>query len=85
MTRGLVRAAEELCGGKILVSLEGGYNLEGLRQGVFSVMSELVGEKLDTSFSTFLEKETEQRLSAERNPYPAIERVREVAKTYWKL
>lgn len=85
MTRVLVTLAEELCGGKVLVSLEGGYSLDGLREGVFAVMSELVGGKLDTPFSTFLDKETEEQLSAERSLHPAIERVREVAKNYWNL
>ena len=85
MMRVLLTLAEDLCGGKILVSLEGGYCLDGLREGVFSVMSELVGEKLDTPFSTYLDKETEQQLSAARSPHPAIERAREVAKNYWKL
>jgi acetoin utilization deacetylase AcuC-like enzyme len=81
----LVTLAEEFCGGKILIALEGGYNLDGLREGVFAVMSELVGEKLDTPFPTFLDKETEQQLRAERSLHPAIERVRDVAKNYWKM
>jgi len=85
MARVLVELAQELCSGKIIVSLEGGYNLEGLREGVFAVMSELVGEKLDTPFPTFLDEETEQTLRNERTLHPAIERVREVAKNYWKM
>ncbi len=85
MTRVLVRLAEELCGGRILASLEGGYNLKGLREGVFAVMSELIGEKLDTPFPTFLDEETEQQLRAEQSLHPAIERVRDVAKNYWKM
>jgi acetoin utilization deacetylase AcuC-like enzyme len=85
MARVLVKLAEDLCGGKILASLEGGYNLSGLREDVFAVMSELVGEKLDTPFTTFLDEETEQQLSAEHCPHPAIERVRSVVKNYWKM
>jgi len=85
MARVLVGLAEEICDGRILVSLEGGYNLNGLKEGVFAVMSELLGEKLDTPFASFLDEETAQKLSAERSPHPAVERVREVAKNYWKM
>jgi acetoin utilization deacetylase AcuC-like enzyme len=85
MARVLVKLAEELCAGKVLVSLEGGYNLTGLREGVFAVISELAGEKLDTPFCTFLDEETDRKLRNERSLHPAIERVREVAKNYWKM
>jgi len=85
MTRVLVRLAEDFCGGKCLVALEGGYNQDGLREGVFAVLSELVGEKLDTSWSTYLDEETEKILKNECSPHPAIERVRTVAKKYWKM
>ena len=85
MARVLVQLAEELCGGKILFSLEGGYNLNGLKEGVFAVMSELAGEKLDTPFPTFLDQKTYGQFNNERSLHPAIERVRDVAKNYWKM
>lgn len=85
MARVLVRLAEEFSGGKVLVSLEGGYSLSGLREGVFAVLGELAGVQLDTPFPTFLDEETEQRLRSERSLHPAIERVRDVAKNYWKM
>ncbi len=85
MARALVTLAEHFCGGKILVSLEGGYNLEGLKEGVFAVMSELTGVKLDTPLPICLDREIEKQLKAERSIHPAIERVRDVAKNYWRL
>ena len=85
MTRVLVKTAEDLCSGKILASLEGGYNLNGLKEGVFAVMSGLVGENLYTPFPSFLGEEEEQQLRAEQSLHPAIERVKDVVKNYWKI
>jgi acetoin utilization deacetylase AcuC-like enzyme len=40
----IVRAiAEDTCGGKMLITLEGGYNPDGLREGVRSVLQALTG------------------------------------------
>lgn len=36
-------------------------------------------------FPSFLDKENEILLRKEQIPHPAIERVREVAKKYWKM
>ncbi len=85
MTRVLVQLAKEFCGGRILVALEGGYNLTGLKEGVFAVLSELAGISLDTPFTTFLDEKTASRLKNEQSPHPAIERVRDVAKKYWNM
>jgi len=43
MAATLMQAANEICQGKILFCLEGGYNLEGLRSGVRAVVNELTG------------------------------------------
>jgi acetoin utilization deacetylase AcuC-like enzyme len=37
--------AEETCGGRVLITLEGGYNPEGLREGVRSVLQALSGPR----------------------------------------
>ncbi|MGW8195643.1 MAG: histone deacetylase family protein [Desulforhopalus sp.] len=85
MTRSLVDLAKDVCGGKILISLEGGYDLNGLKKGVFTVLSELAASRLDTPFTSFLDEKNYQLLHDEQSLHPAIERVREVAKNYWKL
>jgi len=36
--------ADELCGGKLLITLEGGYNLTGMRDGAMAVLGELCGD-----------------------------------------
>lgn len=85
MARELIRKAEEFCGGKILLALEGGYNLNGLKEGVFTVINELVDHKLNTPFCIFLDKESIHQLENEKSRHPAIERVKDIAKKYWKM
>ncbi len=46
MTRVLKGLAGELCGGRIMCSLEGGYSLEGLRDGVLATLAELASDEV---------------------------------------
>jgi acetoin utilization deacetylase AcuC-like enzyme len=46
MTRVLKELAEELCEGRLLLTLEGGYNLAGLRDGVIATLAELAATSL---------------------------------------
>ena len=46
MTRVLKELAAELCGGRLLLTLEGGYNLTGLRDGVLATLGELAATSL---------------------------------------
>ena len=43
ITRSIMGIADSCCGGKVVVTLEGGYNLSGLRDSVKSVLTELSG------------------------------------------
>lgn len=43
MTRSLTRLADELCGGRLALSLEGGYDLEALASSVTAVVMALAG------------------------------------------
>ncbi len=65
--------AAETCGGKILIALEGGYNAEGLRDGVRAVLTALQGNPFAVP---------------EQSPHPACERLIEkiiaVQKNFWK-
>ncbi|GAB4339060.1 MAG: hypothetical protein Kow0089_11570 [Desulfobulbaceae bacterium] len=47
MTRLLLAVAEEVCEGRLLVTLEGGYNLSGMKDGAMAVLTELCGELLN--------------------------------------
>jgi acetoin utilization deacetylase AcuC-like enzyme len=82
MTKQVVDLAADLCGGRLLVALEGGYNLQGLREGVLAVLAELSGNpdcpgKVDAA--------TLQAIVDADREVPVIEQVRDIAKRYWNL
>ncbi len=81
LTRCMVELAEEVCGGKLLVTLEGGYNLNGQRDGSMAVLSELSG----TNMPKKLDKKVARQLSIAKSVHPAIDQARGVAKRCWKL
>lgn len=85
MARVLVEMAEELCQGKIFMTLEGGYDLSGLKEGVFAVLAELIGTTLDTEFPCNLEPHICSQFEGERRDHPAIHQVVDIAKKYWSL
>jgi acetoin utilization deacetylase AcuC-like enzyme len=85
LTRSMVQLAEEVCGGKLLVTLEGGYNLNGQRDGAMAVLSELAGKPLDTGFATNLSEKKGKELSEAQSVHPAIDLARDVAKKFWKM
>jgi acetoin utilization deacetylase AcuC-like enzyme len=41
--------SSELCGGRIVVTLEGGYSLEALPRCILSVLSQLAGVKMEVN------------------------------------
>jgi len=43
LTRSVVDIADAVCGGKVLMTLEGGYDLQGLTDSVRQVLRELAG------------------------------------------
>lgn len=78
MTRTLVNLAKKVCNGRILFTLEGGYNLQGMKDGVLATLYELAGitEKYDKAVKTI-----------EQNPAQAmvVEETRVIAKKYWNM
>lgn len=85
MTRVLTELAEEVCNGRLLLCLEGGYDLNGLHGGVFAALGELLGKKLTTPFPSSLNPDTAKVFRKASGPHPLSERVRHVVKTYWKM
>lgn len=85
MTRLLVQLAEEMCDGKILITLEGGYNLKGQRDGALAVLSELLGSTLGDKTEPFLENERYEQLAESHFTHEAIDRAHQVAKKYWRM
>jgi acetoin utilization deacetylase AcuC-like enzyme len=80
MTALLMEMAASLCEGRVVLALEGGYSLQGLRDSVEMVLWELSGNsKIDR----------DQMQQAEDAHYETmaetIERVKEVHRPYWKL
>ncbi|MCF8056086.1 MAG: histone deacetylase [Desulfocapsa sp.] len=85
LTRSMVKLAEEVCGGKLIITLEGGYDLNGQRDGAMAVLSELLGQPLDTGYATNIDKQTAADLGRAQATHPSIKQARDVAKRYWKL
>ena len=86
MTRLLVELAEQVCDGKILVTLEGGYNLKGQRDGALAVLSELLGGPLDEDGKEFyLDDESAADLRLAHGTHAAIDDVLEKTRAFWDL
>lgn len=75
MTRIVQEVAEEVCQGRLLLALEGGYHLNGLRQSVLAVLKELQGESVLTP------EETEPD---SREDLAIVRQVWNVQQVYWK-
>jgi acetoin utilization deacetylase AcuC-like enzyme len=82
MTKLIVTLAEEICNGRLLVVLEGGYNLRGLRDGVLAVLGELSG---NSECPGKINDAALQAIIDTDRDYPIIAKVRDIAKRYWSL
>jgi len=85
MTRIMRELADELCEGRLLVTLEGGYNLNGMRDGALAVLTELCGEKLQPDhpdYSTGFVRE--DAVKDGENPW-FLEQAATLAKSVWKM
>lgn len=85
LTRCMVELADEVCDGRLLVTLEGGYDLTAQRDGSMAVLSELCGKKLNTGHSVNLEDTRAAELRQAKSPQLSIALARNVAKKAWKL
>jgi acetoin utilization deacetylase AcuC-like enzyme len=81
MTRVLCEAAEELCHGRLLVTLEGGYNLKAMRDGTLAVLAELCGDLNKSPLSAA------QAAAFARADLacPALDQAMQVAQAYWNF
>lgn len=75
MTRFLKESAEKHCDGKMVLILEGGYNLEGLWLSTKEVMEELL-EKKRTDYGSLEEKTKADQI---------IENVKKIQSQFWKF
>jgi Deacetylases, including yeast histone deacetylase and acetoin utilization protein len=75
MARFLKEMAEQHCGGKIVFTLEGGYNLDGLWLSTKEVFEELL-EKKQTEYGD---------IDAQTKADGVIEQVRQVQSKFWNF
>ncbi|MBI2963938.1 MAG: histone deacetylase [Deltaproteobacteria bacterium] len=73
LARLLLRTAREVCGGRLVAVLEGGYDLEALRRSVAAVLGEMSGAHLD------------QPVSPPPGEKPDLQQPLEIAKHYWRI
>ena len=84
MTRQMIAVAEEVCSGKVLATLEGGYDLAAMRDGSLAVLAELCGEKLDCGYPINLSDEKAAEFAASAVPCPALDYTLDIARHYWE-
>ena len=86
MTRVVRELADELCGGRLLLTLEGGYNLEGSRTGVLASLGELAQTPL---LPGIFEKTNELKDATFGSPgsFPAeaLDVLRKAYAKYWDI
>lgn len=85
MTRLMQNLADEVCGGKLLITLEGGYNLTGMRDGALAVLTELYGEVLNPRYPDFSPERIIEDMGKNKEHPLYLDQALRLAKTYWKL
>ncbi len=74
----LMEIARRSCGGKLVLTLEGGYNLQGLRDSVKAVLKELRGERAAGG--------RDRSGDGDKGMLdPVLDRVRSIHGRYWKM
>lgn len=76
MAKILVEISEKICDGRILFCLEGGYDLNGLRDGVLAVLLECIGHNV-------IDEKKFTRLSSASTGPQVVDKVIDFQKKYW--
>lgn len=85
MTRLTVELAEELCNGKLLFTLEGGYDVQNIRHGVLAVLTELHGTRLAPNHPVYLIPEERERLERARVESVFIDQAMDWVRQRWNI
>ncbi len=85
MTRIVVELAAELCQGRLLLTLEGGYDLDNMRNGTLAALSELRGGPLAADHPVFLHPEEAGRLRASTATSGSIDQAMHWVGNWWPL
>lgn len=75
LTSTMAALSAELCQGKLLLVLEGGYNPDNMRNGVLAALTELRGGLLAPDHPEFLSREDAKRMRASTASSESIEQV----------
>lgn len=85
MTRVVKNLAEELCEGKLLLTLEGGYSLKGLRDGVISSIGELSGNELLDGIQDRIDELSKSHFGQDGLPIGSLETLRKGHSSFWSF
>ena len=85
MTRVLRELAAELCQGRLLCVLEGGYNPDNMRTGVWAVLGELCGVPLHHDRSEGFDDRTRQRFLRNLSTSADIDQALQWAGNWWPV
>jgi acetoin utilization deacetylase AcuC-like enzyme len=76
LTRALMEIAEASCGGRMVITLEGGYDLDGLRESVKAVLKEMAGRTMTSPHEAAVR-------ANQRTMATVTTRVAEVHRRFW--
>lgn len=85
LTRMMVELATELCQGRLLLTLEGGYDVDNVRTGTLAVLGELCGRTLTADQSEYLRPEEAKRLCASSASSDSINQAMLWIGNWWPL
>ncbi len=77
-TRKVLELAQEVCDGKVLFTLEGGYDMEGITNGMLVGLVEMLGR-------TTLKDDILEKLSTTTCEFPGFNEARQMAGATWKM
>ncbi len=84
MTRKLVQIAEQICEGRILIALEGGYTPEGMLHGSLAVLQELYGSPI-SGIAPYLTDETTIEHAVKDKVVDILPQLKHLLGRYWKF
>lgn len=88
MTRKMVEAAAEVCKGRLLMTLEGGYGLNAMRDGSLAVLGELAGlgqEEEKGGWPVRLSAEKAEEFAQTKVKCPSLEQAILIAREFWPV
>jgi acetoin utilization deacetylase AcuC-like enzyme len=85
MTKYLVDMAEEICDGKLFITLEGGYNLDAMRDGSLAVLTQLYGNLLDSSLPVYLDGARYKKLQQVTPVIAELDQAKQILGNFWDI